>query len=82
MKPLLALPSVSVAQLDQLLTNISLKNFEVINGQIHMRTKSEIATLRARTDLYKRDMEFNTSMSSNMVKTKLEETFPYLKDRG
>ena len=47
-----------------------------------MPTKSEMAALRVGTDQYKREVEFNTSMSSDMVKTKLEETFPYLKDRG
>ena len=47
-----------------------------------MPTKSEIATIRARTEQYKRDVEFNASMSSDMVKKKLEETFPYLKDKG
>ena len=79
------MPSVSGAQSDQFLRNVFLlKNgdFEVINGQIHMPTKSEMATLRVRTDQYKREVEFNTSMSFEMVKTKLEETFPYLKDRG
>ena len=47
-----------------------------------MPTQSEMATLRVRTDQYKRDVEINTNMSSDMVKTKLEETFPYLKDKG
>ena len=47
-----------------------------------MPTQSEMATIRVRTDQYKRDVEFNTSMSSNTVKEKLEETFPYLKNKG
>ena len=69
----------------QFLRNVFLlKNgdFEVINGQIHMPTQGEMATLRVRTDQYKRDVEFDTSMSSIMVKKKLEETFPYLKNKG
>ena len=77
--------STSGARSEQFLRNVFLlKNgdFEVIHGQIHMPTKSEIATIRARTEQYKRDVEFNTSMSSDMVKTKLEETFPCLKDKG
>lgn len=70
---------------DQFLRNVFLlKNgdFEVINGQIHMPTQSEIATIRARTEQYKRGVEFNASMSPDMVKEKLEETFPYLKNKG
>ena len=77
--------STSGARSDQFLRNVFLlKNgdFEVINGQIHMPTQSEMATIRVRTDQYKRDVEFNTSMSSNTVKEKLEETFPYLKNKG
>ena len=47
-----------------------------------MPTKSEIATIRARTKQYKKDVKFNADMSSDMVKNKLEETFPYLKNKG
>lgn len=47
-----------------------------------MPTQSEIATIRARTEQYKRGVEFNASMSPDMVKEKLEETFPYLKNKG
>lgn len=47
-----------------------------------MPTNSEIARIRAGTEQYKRGVEFNASMSSDMVKKKLEETFPYLKDKG
>ena len=46
-----------------------------------MPTKSEIATIRVRTEQYKKDVEFNTTMSSDMVKEKLEETFPYLNNK-
>lgn len=79
------MPSTSDARSDQFLRNVFLlKNgdFEIINGQVHMPTKSEIATIRARTEQYKRGVEFNASMSSDMVKKKLEETFPYLKNKG
>ena len=77
--------STSGARSEQFLRNVFLlKNgdFEVINGQIHMPTMGQMATIRIRTDQYKRGLEFNTSMSSDMVKEKLEKTFPYLKDKG
>lgn len=79
------MPSTSGARSVQFLMNvILLKNgdFEVINDHIHMPTESEIATIRARREQNARDVEFNTSMSSDTVKEKLEETFPYLKDKG
>ena len=79
------MPSTSYARADQFLRNVFLlKNgdFEIINGQVHMPTKSEMATIRARTEQYKKDVEFNASMSSDMVKKSLEETFPYLLDKG
>ena len=47
-----------------------------------MPTQGEMATLRVRTDQFKRDVEFDTNMSSITVKKKLEETFPYLKNKG
>jgi len=46
-----------------------------------MPTNSEIATIRARTQQYKRGVEFNASMTSDKVKKKLEEKFPYLKNK-
>jgi len=77
--------STSGAQSDQFLRNVFLlKNgdFEIINGQVHMPTKSEIATIRARTEQYQKHIQFHASMSSDDVKKKLEETFPYLKNKG
>lgn len=79
------MPSTSGARSDQFRSNVFLlKNgdFERINGQVQMPTKSEIATIRIRTGQYKRDVEFYQSMSSDIVKKKLEETFPYLKNKG
>ncbi|XP_020628243.1 uncharacterized protein LOC110065444 [Orbicella faveolata] len=81
----LGLPSTSGARSDQFQRNVFLlKNgdFEIINGQVHMPTKSEIATIRTRTKQYQKDVEFNASMSADMVKKKLEEMFPYLKNKG
>ena len=79
------MPSTSGARSDQFQRNVFLlKNgdFEIINGQVHMPTKSEIATIRTRTKQYQKDVEFNASMSADMVKKKLEEMFPYLKNKG
>ena len=79
------MPSTSGARSDHFLRNVFLlKNgdFEIINGQVHMPTKGEIATIRARTEQYQKHIQFHASMSSDMVKEKLEETFPYLKNKG
>lgn len=51
-------------------------------GQVIMPTQSEMSTIRARAGQYKKDVEFHARMSQDMVKTKLEETFPYLKNKG
>ncbi|XP_078352772.1 uncharacterized protein LOC144637582 [Oculina patagonica] len=51
-------------------------------GQVIMPTQSEMTTIRARAGQYKKDVEFHARMSEDMVKGKLEETFPYLKDKG
>ena len=61
-----------------------LKNsdFTKIGDQVRVPTHSEIATIRARTGQYKREIEFNASMSSDMVRRKLEEVFPYLRNMG
>ena len=61
-----------------------LKNgdFTKIRDQVCMPTHSEIATIRARTGQYKREIEFNGNMSSDMVRKKLKDVFPYLRNKG
>ena len=61
---------------------ILLKNgdFQRIGGQVYMPTASEIATLKTAPQ-FKRKAEFFTSMTEDMVKKKLEDIFPYLKNR-
>ena len=79
------MPSTSGARSDHFLRNVFLlKNgdYDIINGQVHMPTKSEMATIRARTEQYQKHIQFHANMSSDMVKEKLEETFPYLKNKG
>ncbi len=51
-------------------------------GQVIMPTQSEMSIIRARAGQYKRDVEFHPIMSEDMVKRKLEETFPYLENKG
>ena len=64
---------------------ILLKNgdFQRIGGQVYMPTASEIATLKTAPQLgqFKRKAEFFASMTEDMVKKKLEDIFPYLKNR-
>lgn len=78
-------PSTSGARPDQFRRNVLLlKNgdFTKIRDQVRMPTHSEITTIRARGGQYKKEIEFNSTMTSNMVKEKLEETFPYLQNKG
>ncbi|KAJ7356127.1 hypothetical protein OS493_026507 [Desmophyllum pertusum] len=62
-----------------------LKNSDLprINGQVYVPTQSERSTIRNNVQLeqYKRKVGFDASMSSDMIRNKLEETFPYLKNR-
>ncbi len=71
---------------DQFVKNVLLlKNddFQRIGGQVYMPTWSEISTIKASAQLgqFKRKVEFFASMPEDMVKEKLEETFPYLKGK-
>ena len=71
---------------DQFFKNVLLlKNgdFQRIAGQVYMPTASEIAALKTTADLgqFKRRLKFFASMTEDMVKKQLEETFPYLKNR-
>ena len=71
---------------DQFVKNVLfLKNgdFRRTGGQVIMPTISEIAAIKTKAELgqFKRKVEFFASMSEDMVKKKLEETFPYLKNR-
>ena len=58
-------------------------NFRTRDGQRHLPTAGEIADLRRHTRLeqYKKGVEFRPNMSKKMVRDKLEDTFPYLKNR-
>ena len=70
---------------DQFVKNVLLLNigdYHRVRGQVCMPTKSEMATTRARPGQFKKDVEFHARMSEDMVKKKLEEMFPYLKDKG
>lgn len=63
-----------------------LKNgdFQRVNGHVRMPTASEISTIKTTYQLgqFKRKVDFFASMSEEMVKKKLEETFPYLNNKG
>ena len=77
--------STSGARPDQFWRNVLLlKNgdFTKIRDQVCVPTQSEIATIRATTGQYKREIEFNANMSSDMVRRKLEEVFPSLRNKG
>ena len=63
---------------------VLLKNgdFQRINGQVYMPTASERAIKKpVESGQFKRKVEFDASMSEDMIKNKLEETFPYLENR-
>ena len=71
---------------DKFVKNVLLlKNgdFQRIGGSALMPSAREIAAIKATGELgqYKRNVEFFASMSEDTVKKKLEETFPYLKNK-
>lgn len=53
------------------------------DGQRYMPTQSKLAQIRKSSVLgqYKKQVEFYRNMSEKMVKEKLEETFPYLRNK-
>ncbi len=71
---------------DQFFRNVLLlKNgdFQRIDGQVFMPTSSEMSKIKKSAQLgqFERKVEFFASMPEDMVKKKLEETFPYLKGK-
>ena len=70
---------------DHFVKNVLLLNigdYHRVRGQVCMPTKSEMDTIRARRGQFKKDVEFHARMTEDMVKKKLEEVFPSLKDKG
>ena len=59
------------------------RDYERKGGQVLMPTESEIKTMQRRLHLgqYKKEVQFHSSLSEDMVKKELEEIFPYLKNR-
>ena len=62
-----------------------IKNWDFIrkDGERYMPTQSEVTQIRLSPHLgqYKKKVEFYQNMSEKMVMEKLEETFPYLRDK-
>lgn len=56
-------------------------DFRWVDGKRYMPTLSELASMRKSPSQYVREVKFHPTMSRKMVMKKLEETFPFLKNR-